>query len=49
MKNHYTILNETGFTIEFKQCGSPDPGIRAVRPNFGQFWSSKGWQLLMQI
>jgi len=24
------ILNETGFTIEYKQRGSPDPSVQAV-------------------
>ena len=32
VKNRYVILNETGFAIEYKQCGSPDPGMQAVRP-----------------
>ena len=30
VKSRYMILNETGFTIEYKQCGSPDPSMTAV-------------------
>lgn len=31
VKNRYIIRNETGFTIQYKQFGTPDPGACEVR------------------
>lgn len=30
VKNRYIIRNETGFTIQYKQFGTPDPGACEV-------------------